>query len=100
MRKLQFYRLPRALQDRLIESSRGSAVPVPLLIRPFQNRDHVPWAAGAALLGIAWAGFTAYGFGNLNSPLALVGPTFLAVHVLFAAAVVFCILRAQSIRWE
>lgn len=100
MRKLQFYGLPRALQDRLIESSRGSAVPVPLLVRPFQNRDHVRWAVGAALLGLAWAGVTATGFGDLHSSLALVGPVFLAVHVLFAAGIVFCILRAQSIRWE
>ncbi len=69
-------------------------------MRPFQNRDHVRWAVAAGGFGVLWAGFTAHGFGSLDSSLALAGPAFLGVHALFAAAVVFCILRAQSIRWE
>ncbi len=100
MRKLQFYGLPRTLQDRFIESSRGSAVPTPLLVRPFQNKDHLVWAGLAAGFGLLWAGFTVRGFGDLESSVALAGPSYLAVHGAFAAAVVFCTLKAQSIRWE
>lgn len=75
-------------------------MPSPLLVQPFRARNHVPWFAASlgALLG--WAGFVAYGFGDLGHPLALAGPQLLAAHAAFAALAVAAALRGQALRWE
>lgn len=100
MRKLQFYGLPRSLQDRFIESSRGAAVPSPLLVQPFRARDHAPWFAASFGAAVGWASFVAYGFGDLGHPLALAGPGSLLAHAAFAALCVAAALRGQALRWE
>lgn len=100
MRKLQFYGLPRSLQDRFIESSLGAAAPVPLLVRRSRSQAHARWFAGGALALVGWGAFVAHGFGELNHPLALVGPQVLAVHGAFAAVAIVCFLRGQALRWE
>lgn len=100
MRKLQFYGLPRSLQDRFIESSLGAAAPVPLLVRRFRSQAHARWFAGGALALVGWGVFVAYGFGELSHPLALAGPQMLAVHAAFAAVAIACFLRGQALRWE
>src|SRR5690606_600612 len=86
MRKLHFYGLPRSLQDRFIESSRGAAVPAPLLVRPVRNRDHLIWLVVGAAIAVGWALFVGYGFGDLGHSLALAGPGLLVAHAVFAGA--------------
>lgn len=54
--------------------------------------------SGGTLLG--WAGFVAYGFGDLSHPLALASPGLLGVHAAFAAVAVAAALRGQGLRWE
>ncbi len=100
MRKLQFFGLPRSLQDRFIEASLGSAVPAPLLVSRIGSREYLLWTAGAVAIAGGWAAFTVHGFGDLESPLALAPPLFLAAHAAFAAGVVFCALTGWAKRWE
>lgn len=100
MRKHDFYGLPRSLQDRFIESSRGAAVPAPLLVRAEGDATSRNWALAALGLAALWAGYFFFGFGDLDSPLALGGPLHMAGHVLFAATVSFCAFRSFGVSWE
>lgn len=100
MRKYDFYGLPRSLQDRFIESSRGAAVPAPLLVRAEPDTTSPKWALLALAAAALWIGYFLWGFGDLDSPLALGGPLQLAGHVAFAAVVSFCALRSFGVSWE
>lgn len=100
MRKLDFYGLPRSLQDRFIESIRSAAVPLPVTVLPAPDRRSAKAGAVAALVLSAWALFTAHGFGRLESASAVGGPVQVAVHLVFAAAAVTMILRAYGLSWE
>jgi hypothetical protein len=100
MRKLDFYGLPRSLQDRFLESVRGAAVPSPLAIELAPSRRPLGWGL-ASLAGFGlWAAFTAVGFGDLKSPWALGTRVHLALHGLFALVVIYCALRAYASSWE
>ncbi|HSC88413.1 MAG TPA: hypothetical protein VLC09_14120 [Polyangiaceae bacterium] len=100
MRKLDFYGLPRSLQDRFIESSRGAAVPAPLAAVSTPSGRPLRWGLGALGALAGWMAFTSLGFGDLSSPLALGSKLYVAVHVSFAAAVVYCALRSYGSSWE
>jgi hypothetical protein len=100
MRKLDFYGLPRALQDRLIESSQGVAVPRPLAVLAEPDLPTRNWAIAAVGAGVLWAGFTALGFGDLTSSLAIGGLPHLLVHLLFAGVASYCGLRAYASSWQ
>jgi len=100
MRKLDFYGLPRSLQDRFIESSRGAAVPTPLAVQRVTNARPLKWGLGTVLGLVGWVGFTSLGFGDLKSSWAL-GSTFhLGIHIALAFLVVFCALRSYASSWE
>jgi hypothetical protein len=100
MRKLDFYGLPRALQDRLIESSQGVAVPRPLAVLSEPDLPTRNWALLGVGAGVLWAGFTALGFGDLDSSLAIGGLPHLLGHLVFAAVASYCGLRAYASSWQ
>jgi hypothetical protein len=100
MRKLDFYGLPRALQDRFIESSQGVAVPRPLAVLAEPDLPTRNWTLAAVGTAIAWAGFTAVGFGDLESSLSIGGLPHLLVHLLAAGALSYCGLRAYACSWQ
>jgi len=100
MRKLDFYGLPRTLQDRFIESSQGVAVPRPLAVLAEPDLVTRNWTLAAIGTGVLWAGFTALGFGDLDSALAIGGLPHLLVHLLFSGAVSYCGLRAYASSWQ
>lgn len=100
MRKLDFYGLPRALQDRFIESSQGVAVPRPLAVLAEPDLPTRNWTLAAVGTALAWAGFTAVGFGDLESSLAIGGLPHLLVHLVAAGALSYCGLRAYACSWQ
>lgn len=100
MRKLDFYGLPRALQDRFIESSQGVAVPRPLAVLAEPDLPTRNWTLAAVGVAVAWAGFTMVGFGDLQSPLAIGGLPHLLAHLLAAGALSYCGLRAYACSWQ
>jgi hypothetical protein len=100
MRTHDFYGLPRALQDRFIESSQGVSVPKPLLVAPESDGVATRWALGAGAALLAWAGFDSLGFGDLSSGLALGGPFHAAVNVAFAAVATLSALKSYAVSWE
>lgn len=100
MRKLDFYGLPRSLQDRFIESVRGAAVPTPVAVTKISDRRAASAAFICVAVLLAWLAFTAWGFGKLSSPLALGNTVTSAGHVLFGCAAVFWAIRAYGLSWE
>jgi hypothetical protein len=100
MRKLDFYGLPRALQDRLIESSQGVAVPRPLAVLAEPDLPTRKWTMLAVGAGVLWAAFTAVGFGDLDSSLAIGGLPHLLMHLAFAGVASYCGLRAYASSWQ
>ncbi|HEY6725008.1 MAG TPA: hypothetical protein VI197_13315 [Polyangiaceae bacterium] len=98
-RQAQFYTLPRAVQHRFVESTRGVGAPAPMLVKLFRSRAHWSWGAACVLALVAWVSFSLLGYGQLDSSLAIAPAGVLVVHVAFAAFVVFCALKAQSKAW-
>lgn len=99
MRKLDFYSLPRSIQDRFIESSQAVAAPAALAVKPVSEKGSLLWAGGSLAVALCWAWFTSLGFGDLKSSLALGSVTTHLVHVVFAGLVVALGLRAYALSW-
>lgn len=95
-RQAQFYTLPRAVQHRFVESTRGVGAPAPILVKLFRSRAHLLWGAASVGALVLWISFASIGYGDLESSLAITPSGVLVVHLAFAAFVVFCALRAQS----
>ncbi len=99
MRKLDFYSLPRSIQDRFIESSQAVAAPAALAVKPVSEKGSFLWAAGSLVCALAWAWFTSLGFGDLKSSLALGSLVHRLMHVGFAVVVIGLALRAYALAW-
>jgi hypothetical protein len=96
-RKVDFYGLPRPVQERFAAATRRSAPPAPLLYASAPRT--VPWAylAASALL-IAVAVFVLrLGWGDVSSPLALHGVKMLALDVALLGAASYCVVHALGI---
>ena len=95
--KLDFFSLPRPVQDRFVAATQGSAPPAPLL---FQRAPRaIVWVllvGSLVLLGIA-AILLHAGWGDATSSLALHGPKMLAADVAILAAAVYGVVHAMAI---
>lgn len=99
MRKLDFYGLPRSLQDRFIESSQAVAAPTPLAAAGVPERRSLIWGAICVGLALGWAGFITIGMGDLRSSFALTSVPHKVAHVVFAGLVVASAMRAYALSW-
>jgi hypothetical protein len=90
VKRVDFYKLERPVQERFVEATRGQGVG-PLLIGklplPF---DAIGWGVGAAALLLVWAYVASRGFDDLESPLALQPGWMLGVHVALPMLAVVC----------
>ena len=88
MQKFQFFNLPRPIQERFIESTRGNGAPKPLLYQaPAQNLWALVLAFTGGFLFALCAVLARIGFGNLNHRWALNPPfAILAYSGLLCAA--------------
>lgn len=100
MEKYDFYRLPRGLQDRFIESAAGLAVPLPIAARPVRYLKPTIWALAIVLVLGIWIAFVFHGYGELESSWAIGGGAELAVHVVVGVALLACVGRALLLSWE
>lgn len=95
--KVDFYRLPRPVQDRFVAATRREAPPSPLL---FERAPHTwVWASlavSAAVASLAVAAL-ALGWGDVASPLALHGVKMAAVDVLLWAASAYGVVHAMAL---
>lgn len=97
MKRIEFFQLTRAVEERFLESSRGQAAPLPLLVGdPPPPFDAIRWGGAAVLSFVVWVWVASLGYGDLGSSLAL-QPTWMAgVHALLLALTVGFALKARS----
>src|SRR6185503_8620428 len=97
MKRIDFFQLTRAVEERFLESTRGQAAPLPFLVgAPPPPFDAIRWAAAAAAIFALWIWVASLGYGNLQSSLALQPKWMAGVHALLLALTVACALRARS----
>lgn len=98
MQKLQFYGLQRPIQERFIESTRGTGAPVALLYQPpTPNYRALGYAIGAASLFALCCLLARLGFGDLNHRFALNPSWVLFVYCGLLCAALLALLTAVLI---
>jgi hypothetical protein len=97
LRKVDFYRLARPVQDRFSASTRLTAPPAPLLFKAAPRTT--AWAAlgASAVLGLVALLLMRAGSGDVTSSLALHGFKMLAVDVVLLAAAAYGVVHAMAI---
>lgn len=96
MNEINFYKLPRAIQDGVIEAFRGRFAPAPIVSRFGTRRTIVAWLTVSAASGLLLAALCAAGLGDVNSVFALHPTSAAAAYVLLAATTVIGVLRALA----
>jgi hypothetical protein len=98
MHKVPFYFLPRPIQDRFIESTRGNGAPKPVLYQPPKAN---PWALGlaiaAAVLFALCGVIASRGYGNLEHRWALNPLWMILVYMGLLGMVTAALLKAVLI---
>jgi hypothetical protein len=95
-RRVDFYRLPRPVQDRFAAATRRTAPPAPLLYQKAPRR--VVWAflGGSALLAVVALLLLKAGYGQVTSGLALHGTKMIVVDLVLWAAVAYGVVHAMA----
>lgn len=78
MRQVDFFALPRAVQERFLASTGDTAPPHPLAFRSAGTRLPIPWILSGLLALVALIAVIALGFGDATSPFAI-GPGYMLV---------------------
>lgn len=96
-RRLDFYRLPRPVQDRFAAATRRTAPPAPLLYQKAPRR--VVWAllGGSALLAVVALLLLKAGYGDVGSSLALHGVKMIVVDLILWVAAAYGVVHAMAI---
>jgi hypothetical protein len=100
LRKIRFFELSRALQERFIASAKGTAPPAPIFSRLGTTRALVVHAAGAGAAVVVALVLTVVGYGSLGSSLSVQSFGALLVYALLFFAVPYGALRALGLRLE
>jgi hypothetical protein len=100
MTVVDFYKLPRALQDRFVGSVQSGFPPAPLLALKATTPRKFMWLALSAFCFVALVVVTRLGYGNLESGLALHGAKLIPLYLVLAFGLVFGLVAAaaQAIR--
>ncbi|WP_437776351.1 hypothetical protein [Sorangium sp. So ce1097] len=96
MKEIDFYKLPRPIQDSVIEAFRGRFAPAPIISRHGTRRTIVAWLAVSAAAALLLAALCAAGFGDVNSALARHPTAAAAAYVLLAAITAIGVLQALA----
>jgi hypothetical protein len=97
-RKVEFFKLSRAIQDRFVGSAGNVFAPVPLIFAHVAPKAPLLWAAGSAGSLVALIVLMFLGYGNLESGLSSHGGFAAILYVLFIAGIVGCAVRAVHLR--
>lgn len=100
MRRIQFFQLSRAMQERLMSSAKGSAPPAPILRRRGATRAHLVYGAVAGVALFVLLGVVFAGYGSLGKSAAVQPYSVLALYAALLFAVPFGVLRAVGLVLE
>jgi len=96
-KKIDFFSLPRPVQDRFLSSAHRLARPLPILFVPAKRLEPYAWIAGAVVAVVAAIVVTRLGFGDWASALAHQRAPFVGIYGILFAAAAFAGLRAITI---
>jgi hypothetical protein len=97
LQKIDFYSLPRPVQDRFVAATRRTAPPSPLLFQPAPKTGAWVCLGASALLVVMTVVLLRAGWGEASSPLAVHGAKMLALDVVLLAAAAWGVVHAMSI---
>ncbi len=93
-KKIDFFTLPRPVQDRFLASAMRTAHPLPILFVEARRTMAYVWIGGAVALVVGAIVVTRLGFGDLASGIAHQKAPFVAVYAALFAAAAFAVVRA------
>lgn len=96
-KKIDFFALPRAVQDRFLASAHRTAQPLPIIFVPPGRTWVYVWSAGSVAFLVAAVVVTRLGFGDWSSGLAHQRTPFVALYAALFAAAAFCVVRAVAV---
>jgi hypothetical protein len=95
-RRVEFYRLPRPVQDRFAAATRSAAPPAPLLFQPAPRSRAWIFLVLSALDALAAGALLMAGWGDPSSALALHGPNLIVVDALLWTLAVYGVVHAMA----
>ena len=95
-KKVDFYRLPRPVQDRFAASSKRTAPPAPLLFQRAPRMRVWAYLGGSAAVALVALVLLRAGWGDVASSMALHGVKLVVVDVLLWAAAAYGVVHAMA----
>jgi hypothetical protein len=96
-KRIDFYRLPRPVQDRFAAATRRAAPPAPLLFEPAARTRVWVFLGASLILAVIAVVMLGSGWGNVASVLAIHGPKALVGDVVLLGGSVYCMLHAVAL---
>jgi hypothetical protein len=96
-KRIDFYRLPRPVQDRFAAATRRTAPPAPLLYQKAPRRVVWGYLGGSALLAIVAAILLRAGYGDVGSSTALHGIKMIVVDLLLWVGAAYGVVHAMAV---
>jgi hypothetical protein len=98
MKSIEFYDLPRPVQERFVAASQASLAPAPLAIRPASKYVGLRWFTACVLGFVVTSAFAAQGFGDLEHSSALASGTQALIYCLGYALSLAALTRGLTMR--
>lgn len=96
-KRVDFYRLPRAVQERFAASTQRTAPPAPLMFRPVARTRVWAHLGGSGLLAIVAIIVLHAGWGSVDSAVALHGWKMLVVDLVLLSAAAYGVVHAMAL---
>jgi hypothetical protein len=98
MKSIEFYDLPRPIQERFVAASQATLAPAPLAVKLGSRFVGVRWFVASAAVLMVTAGFALQGFGDLDHPEALASGRRALLYALGFTLSFACLTRGLTLR--
>src|SRR5690606_20699494 len=96
MKRTSFYALKRPLQERFIAATKGLTVPAPLAVHERRTSLPLAWVGASFASFVLLCGAVAWGYGEVDSSLALVSTGGYVVYGVLLAISLWCGVQAWA----
>jgi hypothetical protein len=97
VKRVDFYLLPRPVQDRFVAATRGTAPPMPILFERAPRAKVWAFLGGGAVVSLLALLLLRAGWGDVSSPIALHGARLATVDVLLWIAAAYGVVHAMAL---
>jgi hypothetical protein len=98
MKSIEFYDLPRPVQERFVAAAQASLAPAPLAVKPAPRYVGLGWFAASLLGFLVTAGFAAHGYGDLARASALASGFDAVLYCIGFTLSFACLTRGLTLR--